>query len=191
VKLFNDDPIGFANLTDGYSSITGIAPATVKALSLCFPQLPGGLNAFAEALATNGTCSDIARRALMEPSAYEGHMAYSAAWFLGQKKSADDETTLLDLMRMPDKHVFHVAKENFDDDFAAMWQWLCFSTAPQTVSVHDEYEGRVQERHDDIELSEVGRTALANALVDEYYSLRELSALSENKLSDPTTGLPL
>ena len=82
------------------------------ALSECFPELPGGANAFAESLGSEGNCSDIARRALLDSDSGSGHIAKGFAWYLLSKsrgvEAVDDR--IVDQMRKPGKHVFHVSQ---------------------------------------------------------------------------------
>lgn len=79
------------------------------ALSTCFPALPGGVNAFAEALASEGTCADIARRALSDAGSGSGHLAKDHAWYLTRTPNPTSSSSVINNMRLDNKHVFHVS----------------------------------------------------------------------------------
>ena len=160
--------------------------ASIWALSKCFPQLPGGFDAFAKGLVSNATCGDIARRCLHEINAGCGHMAFGAAGYLSLT-NAEDKQTLLDKMRQ--KHVFHVSQENMDADIAAMWDWLCIDNPPPTVMDHTTLAlNRSQARHDDTEVSEEGQAALNLHLVEEETWMRAVMSITENPLHPRLTG---
>lgn len=167
------------------------------ALSHCFAMLPGGVNAFAESLDSEGACADIARRALQEPASGSGHLAKGYAWHLSMSATPSGVNgyaqTLLDLMRLPGKHVFHVAQENLDDDVAAMWRWLCVADPPALLDevANPLVTPRAIERHADTALSEAGRAALEAHLKAEYYYLNAVNWLTENSLSSAIDGAPL
>lgn len=122
----------------------------LQPLSACFDALPGGANAFAESLGGEGNCSNIARRSLTEPSAgsgactterawpvpkgppsrarvddVAGHLAKGVAWYLSRTHGPSANETVIDQMRKPGAHIFHVSQENFNDDVNALWKWLC------------------------------------------------------------------
>jgi len=160
--------------------------ALLQALSTCFPQLPGGVNAFAEALAgPPGGCNDVARRALLDTKAGTVHLSQGYSFMLGLTNGS---TTVLEKMRQKGKRVFHVAQENFDADFAAMWRWLCMET-PVTVVDHAEDLPLPQcLRHDDVNITAAGRAALEAYLADEYHALAVLSTFTENKNSSTVDG---
>lgn len=165
--------------------------SVLGALSDCFDQLPGGANAFAESLVStnHSSCSEIARRAIKESTSGSGHIAKGYAWYFTKMPTLS--TTLLDSIRRPSKHVFHVSQENFDADLAGMFDWLCVkqpnvSTADKTAPSSE----RALARHDDTILSSAGTVALQALLADEYYVLGVLGSLTENKLSSAITGLP-
>ena len=155
----------------------------LQALSTCFNQLPGGVNAFAEALmGPPGGCNDVARRALFDPSVGTSHIAYGFDYYLGLPADRAGERKLLDMMRLPHKRVFHVSQEDLDADLAAMWAWMCVENPPPTVETHDDpLTGRLQARHDDTELTPEGLRALQTYLAKEYYALSVVAKLTENK----------
>lgn len=166
----------------------------LAALSTCFPQLPGGVNAFAEALELDSRCGQIARRSLQATSG-TGHLSKGFDFYLNMLIDSG-ANTLLDRIRNGGsaKHVFHVSEENFDDDAAALWQWLCVADPPTAEELIDDhplsaYSNRSLLRHSDTSLTEAGEAALNRVLAPDYLALEVIRALTENKLSDPVTGL--
>jgi len=156
---------------------TGPKPLMMSVFTDCFPQLPGGVNAFAEALEGAGACSDLARRHLFETSEAE-HMNNGFAELL-------IHTGLLEKLRrsMPeaggkreaDLALAVVRLENVDDDVAHMWEKLCVTNATSEVAyvgVADDFP-----RHSDTNLSAAGEAALRKYLVQEYYALDALFAI--------------
>ena len=164
----------------------------VAALSTCFPELPGGVNAFAEALELPSRCGQIARLSLL-PTSGTFHLAKGFNWYLNMLLDQGGNTTT-DRMRAQGKHVFHVSQENFEADTAALWDYLCVADPPtsaQLVELHplSDYSNRSLLRHDDTNLTAAGTAALKKYLASDFAALETIRALTENKLSDPVTGL--
>jgi len=164
----------------------------VAALSTCFPELPGGVNAFAEALELPSRCGQIARLSLL-PTSGTFHLAKGFNWYLNMLLDQGGNTTT-DRMRAQGKHVFHVSQENFEADTAALWDYLCVADPPtsaQLVELHplSDYSNRALLRHDDTNLTAAGTAALKKYLASDFVALETIRALTENKLSDPVTGL--
>lgn len=164
------------------------------ALSACFPQLPGGVNAFAEALESPSRCGQLARRSLLEPTCGGQHLSQGFAYYYNFLLD-DGGNTTVDRMRAQGEHVFHVSQENFDLDAQALWKYLCVADAPTADEMTSlepfplsNYTNRSLLRHDDTSLSAAGTAALKRHLTPEYTILEEIRALTENKLSDPLGG---
>lgn len=73
----------------------------MKAMYDCFPSLPGGVNEFAEALALSGTCADLARRCLHEPSAGCSWMSNGYSYFFGEQSGLLDQLRRAKAARRP------------------------------------------------------------------------------------------
>ena len=164
-------------------------------MSSCFGALPGGASAFAEAFAANvpqDACTDVAKRTLSEASAGSGHLSKGYAWYLSKSKGPSVAETVIDQMRRPGKHVYHVAQENLDDDMDGLWDWLCVANPPTAESdgLEDATSERGIARHADTTLSDKGRAALTAYLQDEYYYLNIVNRLSENTRSSAIDGMP-
>jgi hypothetical protein len=145
----------------------------------CFPELPGAVNSFAEALGENTTCGRAARRCLNSISADCGHLAKNLAWYVGTGLLRRSEGVLAALRHQPEtKHGFAVSVENFDADASALWDWLCVPPGqrPSDVSAHTEYP-----RGSDTDLSPAARALLTRHTTQERYALEELMTLVEGR----------
>ena len=158
----------------------GVGTAFLQALSTCFDQLPGGVSAFAAALAgAPGGCNDVARRAIADPLIGTSHIAQGYSFLMSELVVRPSEGrrgvaagSALNQMRIYGKRIFHVSQENFDADFAAMWQWLCIEQSPTFVKHTGAMPAHVQARHDDVALTTEGRAALEAYLIKDRYTLR-------------------
>lgn len=155
--------------------------ASTRLYTECFPQLPGGVNAFAEALGDASPCGMIARSCLFEPARDCRHLGKGHAYYL-------QNTGLLEILRRRDKQLLVVRQEAFDSDVAAMWEWLCVKNPPtQNSSVHSYSSARAK----DTAISARGLQLLRQHLAMEYHTVEAVQALAREKLTGaPCAGCP-
>ena len=165
-----------------YDSYPGMVPAAPKPLMAsmyteCFPQLPGGVSAWAEALDGEGACADLARRHLHETAESthlnNGFDAYVRGSGLLDKLRAELTTTTPRGARRTELLV--VRLENIDDDIAHMFDRLCVANPqlPTCAGVSTDFP-----RHDDTTLSAAGEASLRAHLHGEYHALNSILALA-------------
>lgn len=149
----------------------------VRAMYDCFPDLPGGVNQFAEALAGEGECSDLARRCLLEPEAYCSWLSNSYSAFLAER------TGILDQLRRDvdagqRARFFVVTTDDFSSDLSRLSDWLCLPVPLQELYVHTDFP-----RHDDVNLSTAGHDALVATLSTDYHIMNALYAVNASAAS--------
>ena len=154
-----------------------MSPAELVLYTECFPALPGGVNAFAESLAEEGRCGDIARTCLHEPSAGCLHLSKGHGYYLLS-------SGLMPLLRRPDKHAFAVRTESLEDDMPRLWEWLCMEDQPLA---YDHVKARP--RTGDTALSDAGRAALVAQLGTEFYAKATVEALADSSPRDKPANL--
>lgn len=154
----------------------GPSPAE-RDMYACFPEMPGALNRFAEALDESSDCGLLARRCLHSPRARCGHLARGAQWYLQTGASRDSYDVLSALRELPGKHAIAVPTESLSGDLSYLWDFLCIPPALRPgkfLSKHTTYD-----RQNDTDLSPRGRAALAKHLTHEAFVLEELLTLSD------------
>lgn len=158
--------------TDGGAEDDHISPAEARLYDECFPQLPGGANAFAESLGGSGRCAMLARACIYEPARGCRHLGRGHAYYLQQ-------TGLMEVLRRDDKGLFVVRQESFEADMQRLWAWLCVPRAkrPATPAVH----AGASPRQSDRALSARGEALLRQHLALEYFTLESVVALADAK----------
>ena len=143
----------------------------------CFPELPGGVSAFAEALsAANRTaCAQLARRCFGQPTLCR-HIGRSLSWYL--------PTSTLRRLRSGVARALLVRFEHFEADVARLWAALCVppERRPRTVS-HTFTRARFP-RRGDTRLSALARSNLRAFTAAELKLVRELSRLELRSSAD-------
>jgi len=136
----------------------------------CFPELPGGMSRFAEALGEQTRCGWLARTCLVSPGEHlcshlgKGHHYYLIA------------SGLLPILQRDDKHVAVVSHENLDADLDAVLDWLC---VPRSQRPRIGHERSSYARSNDTELTERGRMAMESFLGPERYAIESVLLQSE------------
>jgi hypothetical protein len=145
-----------------------------EAMYRCFPELPGGINRFAEALDEDSPCGFAARRCLHSTGADCGHLAKDFRWYL-QTGLRRDSQDLLSALRAGGRHALEVSTHNFNASMATLMDWLCVppeQRPPASADVHSPYD-----RSNDTYVSPRGMAALRNHTEPEDYALEELREL--------------
>ena len=130
----------------------------------CFGALPGGVNAFAEALSEETPCGQLARRALHDVGEWYFPFLYIGG---GLSMFVHNTNLLLELRVRPHARVLLVNQESFESDLARMWTALCVRSPPHLSSSWTNTED--YPRRNDTQLSATGEANLRAALVVEYY----------------------
>jgi hypothetical protein len=169
ISAFNwRHPFGGGPVGDGLS-------AEEMELYACFPELPGGVNHFAESLDDNSTCGEAARRCLHSPSARCNHLSWSFQFYLSTGLRDRTGDLLGHLRSRKDKVVFMVGlgsgAEGLSGEFSALWDWLC---VPEGMRAAELETNSDYPRHHDTSLSPRGRELLKKHLVEDYFALEEL-----------------
>jgi hypothetical protein len=162
---------------------TARSPAEIEMYD-CFPELPGGVNHFAESLDDDSACGEAARRCLHSPSADCNHLGWRAQFYLSTGLG-DREKDLLGHLRS--MNATKVAGEppsvfmaGLDDGTenqgiagttSELWDWLCL---PQETQVEEAENLRDYPRHTDTSLSPKGQELLRKHLVGDYFAIQEL-----------------
>ena len=155
--------------------------AQEKLFNECFRTYPGAAQAFAESLDQPLTeCGALARAFVHEPAAVgPSHIGKGVAYYTR-------DVGLLEVLRRPDKSAWIVRTENFDEDVAGLWEWLCVpeDQRPETVSTHTEYD-----RKNDTQLSAAAEATLRAHLTHEYYAKDVVEGLADNPPSQELASL--
>ena len=157
----------------------GVQPGTETSLTEhelyvdCFPELPGGVNKFAESLDGTDRCARLARACLYEPARECVHMGRGHAYYL-------QSTGLMEVLRRPDKQLFVMRTEHLEEDGARLFDWLCVP-AWQRGPMPDDPHGGDPRRKADTTLSARGESNLRAHLTLEYHVYNEVLQLAEEK----------
>ena len=79
---------------------------------------------------------------------------------------------------MSGKHVWVVRHESFEEDVAAMWEWLCVPAALRPAKAWQTVAS--SPRQGDTQLTARGRAALTAHLSADYYARAQLHGLADN-----------
>jgi hypothetical protein len=173
ISAFNwRHPIGGAPLFPHWTPVE-------RMMYRCFPQLPGGVNMFAEALEENDTdCGWLARRCLHSEYARCGHLAKGFHWYL-QTGLTRGSRSVLSAVRNSrgHKHIFPVRAEHFSTDSAALLDWLCVPPELRPAEPHTNSQYR---RRGDTNLTSKGLHALEAHLKADDFALEDLARLADH-----------
>lgn len=172
VSGFNwNHPVGGGSIIDPCWSTDGFEAAECKMYE-CFPELPGGVNHFAEAINSEGPCGFAARECLNSIPAKCAHLPRDHQWYFGTGKARDTASLVQSVAMNSSKHAFVISTENFSAGLEALKDWLCVPPEiwPEEVpATHSTYP-----RHNDTYLSPAGLDNLKNALSKEYFVLEQI-----------------
>ena len=149
----------------------------------CFPEMPGGVSRFAEALSEPSRCGFLARMSLHQPSVSasahlaKGHYHYVIA------------SGLIDVLHgNSSKQVVLVRNEHLDDDLAAVREWLCLppknATADPNAEIRSEYL-----RSNDTALSDKARENLERELGFERFAVESIEMFAAQARQEPAPFL--
>jgi hypothetical protein len=141
----------------------------------CFPELPGGVNRFAEALDEDSRCGLLARTCLHQPSAQCMHLGRGHYYYLVA-------SALMDVLMGEGKHVAIVRQESLESDVDALLEWLC--VAAEARAPLDDLKTTYR-RSSDTRLSAKGRAALERHLGGEHYAKERIEGLDSLKTAPP------
>jgi hypothetical protein len=176
ISAFNwRHPIG------GKDDLNNLSPDEEK-LYACYPELPGGVNNFAESLDDDTPCGYQARKCLHSPSAGCNHLAWRYDFYLNTGLD-DRRATFLDYAKTHPRDMLLVGGgDNFTRDISTMWDWLCVppEQRPELSEANSNYP-----RHNDTHLSPKAEHLLSAHLKDDYFALEELRKVAESKMGGP------
>lgn len=161
----------------GGGPVSGLHVAEQE-LYACFPDLPGGVNRFAESLNDETACGEAARRCLHSASAECNHLSWNIRYYTSTGLR-DREQDLIGLLRNransnASKSVFMISQSaNLVSQMASFFDWLC--VPPQMRHLTDTHSNDEYQRQNDTYLSERGRQLLTNHLAGDYFAMDELA----------------
>ena len=162
------------------------SPREMQLYMDCFPELPGGVSRFAEALSEDGECADLARACVLDVTMHCEHMSKGHAYFLSQPLAPG--ANLLGILRRPDKHSFVVRQEKIDADMDLLMDWLCIPVPDRSAELGIVHVG--YPRESDTAVSDAGRTNLERLMAAEVYARDVVHALSDNMRPPQEWGQP-
>jgi len=157
------------------------SPAELQLYEDCFPELPGGVARFADAMAGHGECANLARACLHDSGMYCNHLSKGHSYFLVQNG-------LLSLLRRPDKHAYVVRAEHLEEDINGLLDWLCVPADARHVTLPHAHTGYPREA--DTNVSALGRRNLRENLAHEHYAKDAVEQLADSARPQSEWGVP-
>ena len=201
ISAFNyNDPFNLDGSCEASGKSGGLEPCSDLATNLyrnCFPTSlvsnhsnhTGAVDIFARTLlvnSINSTCAMTARACLLESDAMCGanrHLNRGTDWYTLEQRGGN--TSVMARLHEGTARILLVRQESLEADVAMMWDWLCVPAhervAMQEFDRHSWISTQITAlRHNDTNVSAVGRQGIAQHVVREQYAMDELERLADN-----------